>query len=157
MLTTLRFEKIQHEHIPAILEIEREANSAPWSERSFTNEIDHRHGHFLVALVKGEVVAYGGVWLVIDEAHVITIAVAESQRRQGIARKLMIELLEHAKERGIQCASLEVRASNVAAITLYERLGFVETNKRKAYYPDNKEDAVVMWLHDLPTWEVPAR
>ena len=152
MLTTLRFERLQAEHIPTILEIEQQANSAPWSERSFTNEIDHPHGYFLVALVQGEVVAYGGIWMVIDEAHVITIAVDEAHRRQGIARKMMINLLEEAMDKGILCASLEVRASNHAAIELYEKLGFVQTTRRKAYYPDNKEDAVVMWLHQLATW-----
>ncbi len=88
-LKTLRFEPIQESQIPAILEIEKVSNTAPWSERSFRNELGHPHGIFLVAILQGEVVAYGGVWLVIDEAHVTTIAVSPDYRRQGIARRLM--------------------------------------------------------------------
>lgn len=155
-MKTLRFEPLRESHIPAIMDIEKTSNTAPWSERSFKNELEHKHGVFLVALLLGEVVAYGGVWLVIDEAHVTTIAVAESQRRQGIGQRLMIELLEKAKAQGMVCSTLEVRASNVGAIKMYEKFGYAVTATRKGYYPDNKEDAVVMWLYDLDTWEPPA-
>jgi ribosomal-protein-alanine N-acetyltransferase len=154
-MKTLRFEPIQEDHIPAILAIEKVTNSAPWSERSFRNELNHPHGIFLTAFLSGEVIGYGGVWLVIDEAHVTTIAVADQHRRQGIGQKLMVELLRRAQEKGMACSTLEVRASNEAAIQLYEKLGFVRSAVRRGYYPDNKEDAVVMWLHDLTNWEPP--
>jgi len=148
-LKTLRFEDLNAEHIPAILEIEKLANRAPWSDRSFLNEINHPHGRFLVAIGNGQVIGYGGVWLVIDEAHITNIAVADEFRRQGVGRKLMVELLDKARAAGMTCSTLEVRASNDAAIKLYEELGYKETARRKAYYPDNKEDAVVMWMYDL--------
>lgn len=155
MLKTLRFEPLRESHIPAILEIETETNAAPWSERSFRNELDHKYGIFSVGINQGEIVAYGGVWLVIDEAHVTTISVAQSMRRQGIGQSLMIELLEKAKEAGMVCSTLEVRAGNQAAIKLYEKLGYSVAAMRKGYYPDNKEDAVVMWMYDLNKWEPP--
>jgi len=145
----LRFEALREEHLPAVLEIEKQANSAPWSERSFRNELDHEHGIFLVALGGGQVVGYGGVWLVVDEAHVTNVAVNPSLRRQGIGRRLMVELLKRAKERGMTCSTLEVRASNEAAIRLYEQLGYKITGHRRGYYPDNREDAAVMWLYEL--------
>jgi len=154
-MTTLRFETLRESHIPAILEIEKTTNTAPWSERSFKNELDHAYGVFLVGILMGEVVAYGGVWMVIDEAHVTTIAVAEAQRRQGIGQRLMIELLEKAKAAGMVCSTLECRASNESAIKMYEKFGYSITATRKGYYPDNKEDAVVMWLYNLDTWEPP--
>lgn len=103
----------------------------------------------------GEVVGYGGIWLVIDEAHVTTIAVVPAHQRQGIARQLMTELLIRARKAGMKCSTLEARAGNEPAISLYEKLGFSITGRRKGYYPDNKEDAVVMWLHDLAEWEPP--
>jgi len=156
-LRTLRFEKLQESHIPPILAIEGRTNGAPWSERSFRNELDHPHGIFLVAILGGEVVGYGGIWLVVDEAHVTTIAVSEEQRRNGIGWKLMVELLQRAKEAGMTCSTLEVRASNEAAIKLYERLGYHIAARRKGYYPDNKEDATVMWMHELDRWEPPVR
>ena len=155
MLKTLRFEPIQSSHIPLILEIEKETNAAPWSERSFQNELDHPYGVFLVAFLQGELVAYGGVWLVIDEAHITTISVSPLHRREGIGQRLMVELLEKAKQAGMVCSTLEVRAGNDAAIKLYQKLGYNVVATRKGYYPDNKEDAVVMWMYNLDKWEPP--
>ena len=152
----LKFEPIRESHIPAILEIEPRVNSAPWSERSFRNELDHPHGILLVAFLDGVLIGYGGVWLVIDEAHITTVAVTEDHRRKGIGQELVLELLKRSKEAGMICSTLEVREGNLAAIQLYEKLGFTATARRKDYYPENKEDAVVMWLYDLQAWEPPA-
>lgn len=149
MAATLRFEPLHEGHLPAILAIENAVNGSPWSERSFRNEIDHPHGLFRVALEGGEVVGYGGVWLVIDEAHVTNVAIAPDFQRRGIGRRLMLELLRAAREAGMACATLEVRAGNAPAIHLYESLGFERSALRRGYYPDNKEDAVVMWRHRL--------
>ncbi len=149
MAATLRFEALHEAHLPTILTIENEVNGSPWSERSFRNEIDHPHGLFRVALEGGEVVGYGGVWLVIDEAHITNVAVAPGFQRQGIGRRLMLELLKAARDKGMACATLEVRAGNSPALHLYETLGFERTALRRGYYPDNKEDAVVMWRHRL--------
>ncbi len=154
-LKTLRFEPLKAEHITKILEIENRTNGAPWSERAFKNELAHADRIFLVAFASGEIVGYGGVWLVIDEAHVTTLAVSEDQRRQGIGEKLMVELLAKSKDAGMVCSTLEVRAGNEAAIKLYEKLGYRDIARRKGYYPDNKEDAVVMWLYDLDSWNPP--
>jgi ribosomal-protein-alanine N-acetyltransferase len=157
MRKTFRLEKLLEHHIPAILAIEKESNTAPWSERSFRNELDHEHGIFLVAIEGGQVVGYGGVWVVVDEAHITTVAVKPDMRRQGIGRRLVIEILTQAKQKGALCSTLEVRASNEAAIELYRDLGYVETARRKSYYPDNNEDAIVMWMHDLDKWEPPKK
>ena len=154
-LQTLRFEELAESHIPAILAIEQEANSSPWSEQSFKNELDNPHKAFLVAIASGMVIGYGGIWLIVDEAHVTNIAISPDYRRQGIGQRLMVQLLDRAKEAGMTCSTLEVRASNAAAITMYEQLGYRETARRKRYYPDNQEDAVVMWLYDLQAWETP--
>lgn len=147
--STLRFERLAEHHIPEVVEIEKAANGSPWSDRAFRNELDHEHSVFLVALEGGEVIGYGGVWLVIDEAHIVNVAVREDRRRHGFGRQLVEKLLEAAKEAGMKTASLEVRAGNEGAIHLYENLGFVTTNRRKRYYPDNREDALVMWLFTL--------
>lgn len=154
-MKTLRFEPLEASHIAAILEIEQVINTAPWSEKSFRNELTHPHGVFLAAIGDGRIVGYGGFWMVVDEAHITTIAIAPEQQGKGIGKKLMIELLTRAKSRQMTCSTLEVRASNETAIRLYERLGYVTTARRKSYYPDNREDAIVMWLHDLQAWEPP--
>ncbi|MEI8282340.1 MAG: ribosomal protein S18-alanine N-acetyltransferase [Armatimonadota bacterium] len=152
MLATLRFVALDKTHIPKILEIEQVTHTAPWSQRSFENELEHKYGIFLVGLIDGEVSAYGGVWILVDEAHVTNVVVKDNLRGQGVGRKLMIELLTKARTKGAVCATLEVRATNAAAINLYEKLGFVQATVRKQYYPDNKEDAVVMMLNDLVKW-----
>ena len=145
----VRFEKLAAGHIPKIMEIEREAHGSPWSERSFQNELDHVFGEFVVATKDGLVVGYAGEWILADEAHVTTVAVHPDCRRQGLGKSLMKELLSRAVDRGAVCSTLEVRAGNEAAIQLYESLGYIQVGSRKNYYPDNKEDAVVMWLYDL--------
>ncbi|RYG87758.1 ribosomal-protein-alanine N-acetyltransferase [bacterium] len=146
---TRRFERLAEHHIEAVVAIEKVSNGSPWSDRGFRNEIDNPHAIFLVALEAGEVVGYGGVWLVIDEAHIVNVAVRADRRRQGIAREIVRRLLDDSKAAGMKTASLEVRAGNEGAIRLYEEFGFVTTNTRKRYYPDNREDAFVMWRFAL--------
>ena len=156
-MKSLRFEKLEAAHIPYILEIERQVNTAPWSEKSFQNELNHPHGRFMVAIGDGKVVGYGGFWMVIDEAHITTVAVAPEYQRQGVGRRLMLQLLEMAKEAEMACSTLEVRAGNAPAIQLYEKLGYQTTARRRNYYPDTHEDAIVMWLHDLQNWQAPSK
>lgn len=156
-MSFFRMEKLREEHLPTILQIEQASNSSPWSERSFRHELEHPNGIFLTALLDGVPIGYGGIWFVIDEAHVTTLAILGDQRNQGYGRRLMVTLLEESKERGMTCATLEVRAGNAPALKLYKDLGFVQNGLRKGYYPDNKEDAVVMWLYELQDWSPPRR
>lgn len=151
----LKFEALDAAHIPAILEIEVASQGAPWSERAFQNELANPHSIFRVALQGKELVGYGGIWTIVDEAHVTTITVAPKMRGKGLGRKLMIELIRCAISAGMTCSTLEVRASNEAALKLYERLGYHRAAVRKRYYPDNHEDAIIMWLYGLTTWEPP--
>lgn len=145
----VRMEPLAESHLSQIMEIEAKSHSAPWSEPSFRKELDHPYSEFVVAVKDGKVVGYAGEWILADEAHVTTVAVDPDCRRQGLGRQLMEELLDRAKLRGAACSTLEVRVSNTAAMALYEQLGYVRAATRKNYYPDNKEDAAVMWLYSL--------
>lgn len=146
---TLRFEKLDVAHLPEVLRIEAQVNTAPWSERAFVNELTNPESCFLVAIADGVVAGYGGYWRCIDEAHITTVAVDPSRHRLGIGRRLMDELIDRAKSDGLTCSTLEVRASNDAAVKLYEGLGYSVVSRRKNYYPDNGEDALVMWCYEL--------
>lgn len=146
----VRFAPLEEAHLSEIMEIERASHGAPWSEQSFRNELAQVQSVFLVAMLEGKVAGYAGAWILADEAHVTTIAVHPDKRRQGLGRHLMEELLDRSKDAGAVCSTLEVRAGNMAALHLYEELGYVRAGVRKRYYPDNREDAVVMWLHDMP-------
>jgi ribosomal-protein-alanine N-acetyltransferase len=152
-LATLRFVPLSKELIDEILVIESSTHSAPWSRKSFENELEHKYGVFLIALIEGKVIGYGGTWVLVDEAHVTNVVVAPEFRGQGIGRKLMNEMLVKAREKGAVCATLELRKSNEVALKLYESMGFIQATVRKAYYPDNQEDAIVMMLDDLLGWK----
>ncbi|MDH4388761.1 MAG: ribosomal protein S18-alanine N-acetyltransferase [Fimbriimonas sp.] len=152
-LATLRFVPLSKDLIDEILVIESSTHSAPWSRKSFENELEHKYGVFLVALIEGKVIGYGGTWVLVDEAHVTNVVVSPEFRGEGIGRKLMNEMLLKARDKGAVCATLELRKSNEVALKLYESMGFVMATVRKAYYPDNQEDAIVMMLDDLLGWK----
>jgi ribosomal-protein-alanine N-acetyltransferase len=107
------------------------------------------YAHYVVVKQEGKVVAYSGMWVIVDEAHITNIAVHPHYRRRGIGEMLMKEMLERAKSHGALRMTLEVRVSNKTAQDLYIRLGFIATGIRRGYYSDTGEDATVMWLNDL--------
>lgn len=138
-------------HLDRVMAVEHACFTAPWSKNTFYRElISNPYAMYVVALVGEEVVGYAGTWLVLDESHITNIAVAPKWQRQGVARKLMEYLLQTALSQGAKGITLEVRRTNLAAQNLYESFGFVVAGVRKGYYSDNKEDALIMWLHDIP-------
>lgn len=137
------------EHLDAVCAIEARAHAVPWRPESIRRELDNPEGVFLVGLEGGTVAGYALSWIVVDEAHILNVAVAEDRRGRGIGRRLVERLIEESKAKGARCATLEVREGNTAAVALYKRLGFVEAGLRKRYY-DMKWDAVVMWLYEIP-------
>jgi [ribosomal protein S18]-alanine N-acetyltransferase len=135
-----------------VLEIERASSSQPWTERIFHDELGQGDGRrYVVALANDEVVGFCGLLFQLDEAHVTNVAVAPSHRRRGIAERLVLDAVRAAIARSVVDLTLEVRVSNQAAIALYHRFGFAPEGIRRAYYPDNREDALVMWAHDIDT------
>lgn len=155
-MASVRISSLEERHLKDVVAIENESQSCPWSEQSFRNELVQDHGIFIVAELGTEIIGFAGQWIIIDEAHIITVAIKDSHRRKGHAETLIRELLLRAQDRGATCATLEVRAGNQPAIGLYEKMGFRTTGSRKNYYPDNKEDALIMWLYELNSWEAPS-
>ena len=105
--------------------------------------------HYLVARVDDAIAAYGGMWLMVDEAHITTFAVDPAWRRQGIGERLLLAFLDIAIERDAHEATLEVRLSNLAARRLYEKYGFRPVGLRPNYYSDDREDALIMTTEPL--------
>lgn len=95
------------------------------------------------------VAGYGGLWLMVDEAHITAIAVAPPYRGLGVGEQLFLALVDIAREMGAQYITLEVRVSNTVAQNLYRKYGFKETGVRRRYYSDNNEDALIMWSDPL--------
>ena len=134
--------------IGAIVEIEQSSFTAPWSERSFLNEIDNANSLANVALHENNVVGYVCTRYVLDEGHILNLAVHGDFRRCGIATELMNRVLEELKGKGCRLLYLEVRVSNLEAIKFYERFGFKVASFRRKYYSSPNEDAALMmrWL-----------
>ena len=136
--------------VPAVADLDRRSFSLPWSERAFTHEVtDNANARCWVAEVSGPngtplLAGMAVVWLIVDEAHIATIAVEPSLRSQGIGRAMMAALLVDARQMGMLSATLEVRRSNLAAQALYRRFGFQEVGERLRYYKDNYEDALIL-------------
>ncbi|MBI3629102.1 MAG: ribosomal protein S18-alanine N-acetyltransferase [Candidatus Rokubacteria bacterium] len=128
-----------------VVEIERESFSIPWSRGAFQYEIEqNRVARCWTGRVDGEVIGYLCLWEIGEEIHITNVAVARAWRRQGIARSMLTEILDDARRRGLRMAFLEVRPTNVEALGLYEALGFHVIGRRKGYYYDTGEDALVM-------------
>jgi ribosomal-protein-alanine N-acetyltransferase len=144
-LPRLRVERMTLADIPAVHEIERASFPVPWPAYAFRQELEtNRLARYLVVRAGGLTVAYGGIWLMVDEAHVTTFAVLPAWRRRGVGGRLMLALIDLAHEVGARELTLEVRLSNVAARTLYGRFGFRPVGVRPRYYSDNGEDALIM-------------
>jgi len=131
--------------IAAVHEIERLSFSAPWPRYAFEQELSgNRLARYLVARAGDTVVAFAGVWLMVDDAHVTTFGVHPQWRRRGIGQQLLLAVADEARALGARRLTLEVRVSNTAAQSLYERFGFEIVGRRPAYYTDDGEDAYIM-------------
>ncbi len=141
----VRIEQMTVADIPDVHDIERASFPIPWPAYAFRQELEtNRMARYLVVRAGDETVAYAGIWLMVDEAHVTTFAVMPHWRRRGIGGRLMLAVLSLAEEVGASVATLEVRLSNVAARNLYQRFGFRPVGVRPRYYSDNGEDALIM-------------
>lgn len=141
---------MKEEDINQILEIENLSFLDPWTQRMYLSEIRERNdSYFVMAKLEDRIIGYGGFWLIVDEMHLVNLAVHPDFRRQGIGTQIMQHLLNLAKQLKVKRATLEVRASNVIAQRFYSKFGFIAIALRKKYYPNTKEDAMIMWLNGL--------
>ena len=147
--------------LPAVHAIEQASFDSPWPTDAYRSELEtNRLAQYLVVHADDEIAGYGGMWLMVDEAHIITFAVHPAWRRQRIGERLLLALIDIAIDAGANEATLEVRLSNLPARRLYEKFGFRPVGLRPRYYSDNGEDALIMTtdqLRDPPMRERIAR
>lgn len=137
-------------HVSAVAALEKMCFSMPWSESSVASELTNPLALWIVAVEGDALCGYVGSQSVQGEADMMNIAVDPAFRRRGIARELVLELIRQLKKADVHCLTLEVRASNEAAIALYEALGFTQVGRRPNYYTKPKEDALIL----RKEWEV---
>lgn len=130
-----------------VCKIEEQSFSIPWRRETFKQEIENDKAHYFVVEKNEVVVGYVGFWKIIDEAHIMNLAVAREERCQGIANWMMKSLREMMPDMAIRAMTLEVRAGNRAAISLYQKNGFRIEAVRPSYYQKPVEDACIMWSY----------
>ena len=145
MVNNLVIEEMKVDDIDGVFEVEKNCFEDYWSKDSFKKELSNNLAKYLVAKVDGKVAGYVGIWFVVDEGHIINVAVHEDYRGQKIGDQLIKELVQVCKDNNIVSMTLEVRTSNTVAQNLYRKYGFKMAGIRKEYYSNNKEDAIIMW------------
>jgi ribosomal-protein-alanine N-acetyltransferase len=146
----IRYELMNEAHVAQIAQLEKRCFSDPWSENSIRSELTGRLSLWVVALDGDTVAGYIGSQSVLGESDMMNVAVAPEYRRRGIAQALILELIRRLSQQGNRSLMLEVRASNIPAITLYHKLGFAQVGRRPNYYRNPKEDALIL----RKEWEV---
>ncbi len=137
--------------VDQVAALEKAIFPRPWSRENFHRELTRNAvARYLVAEEEGRIIGYAGAWIILDESHITNIAVAEDARRRGVGRRLTGDLLALLSNLGAAYATLEVRVSNLPAQHLYQSLGFVSVGRRKRYYEDNQEDALLMVCERMP-------
>ena len=135
---------MSEQHVAQVAELEKLCFSDPWSEKSVASELDNELSLWLVAVEENTVAGYIGSQTVMDETDMMNVAVHPDHRKQGIATSLIVGLVEELSKRGSHSLTLEVRSSNHGAIALYRKLDFTEVGRRKNYYRNPREDALIL-------------
>jgi ribosomal-protein-alanine N-acetyltransferase len=143
----VEFRSLRLGDVDVLAELEREIYPQPWSEGIFRDELSRDDRAYVAAVVDDDIIGFGGLMLVAEDAHVTTLAVRPGERQAGLGTRLLLELVAAGLERGARNLTLEVRAMNTGAQRLYERFGMVAVGVRKHYYRD--DDAVIMWVTDI--------
>jgi [ribosomal protein S18]-alanine N-acetyltransferase len=152
----VRLKQIDQDLLPQIRLIDRACLGDFWSMDAYKREIDSPNSS-LLALITAEniVLGFGCLWSILEEAHITILAVRPEYQQQGMGRYLVWGLLQEANAKGLEWATLEVRASNHIAINLYESFGFVVIGRRPNYYQVSNEDALILWRKGLHLPEFP--
>ena len=140
----MNYREMNASGVSAVAALERICFSDPWSEASVASEVTNPLSLWLVAVSDDAVVGYVGSQSVLGEADMMNLAVLPDHRGQGIGEALVRKLIARLAEREIHCLTLEVRVSNLPAIRLYEKLGFLQIGRRPRYYEKPREDALIL-------------
>ena len=144
-MSSLRIDRMRPQDLDEVLEIERASFTMPWSRGAFLYEMErNRVARCWVTREDRSVVGYLCLWEIVDEVHITNVAVHPSHRRRGVGRSMLTGVIEDARRRAIRVVALEVRPSNFEARMLYEAFGFRVVGRRRGYYWDTGEDALVM-------------
>ena len=154
---TVVIQTMRRRHLSAVRRIDAAVYPRPWSLAMYHQELGRPDSRrYVVARVDGRIAGYAGLMMVAGEGHVTSVAVDPRTQGCGVGTRLVLALCRWSILAGASALTLEVREGNTRAQELYTRFGFVPAGIRKGYYTDNRENAVVMWRHDVADPEFPA-
>lgn len=148
-MSSYKIEPMNSSHIEGVFEVSKLSLAEAWNIESIEKELSNKLAKYLVALDENKVIGFLGMWVVFDEGDITNIAVHPEYRKQGIGNLLMDNLITLCKENNINSLTLEVRQSNLPAQNLYKKHGFKEEGIRKNFYDNPKENAIIMWRHNI--------
>lgn len=150
-VTTVKIRPMQKSDLDDVILLEQKVfGNHHWSKDSFMSELSNELAKYYTVLnEKDELIAYCGMWQILEEAHITNISVSPDYRRMHIGEALLTRLIDECYKNLVKYITLEVRVSNTAAIGLYEKYGFKSLGRRKGYYQDNNEDALIMWTENI--------
>jgi ribosomal-protein-alanine N-acetyltransferase len=152
-VTNVVFRAMTWDDIDAVVALEQITFTMPWNRDAFETELSSNPlARYIVMEEDGKFAGYAGMWIVLDEAHIMNVAVEASCRGRGLGKALMQQMIQIAASNRAESMTLEVRRSNRAARNLYFKFGFIERGVRPGYYTDNGEDALLLWLENLARW-----
>ena len=146
---TITFRKMTPEDAEQVAEIDFKSFSVPWKMTDYWRYAQEKNIEAVVGEIEKKIVAYAAAFVSFDEAEVFKIAVAPELRGKGFGTKIFSELIEVCKKRGAKAITLEVRPSNIPAVKMYENFGLKSVGRRKNYYTNPVEDALIMWNTNL--------
>jgi [ribosomal protein S18]-alanine N-acetyltransferase len=151
-LTKISLNYLKTEQIPQVVELDQLYLGGIWSKNAYKTEIESPNSTVLALFLPHSddtIIGYGCLWSILEEAHITILLVHPRYQGQGLGQLLLLSLLEDALKRGLERATLEVRAGNQVAISLYEKFGFKIAGRRKNYYAATGEDALILWRSQL--------
>lgn len=141
--------KMKAENIADVLKLEKACFGEGWTSTPFDRELDRSDCSYFVATDNDVIIGYGGSWTILEELHITIMAVHPTFRKNKIGQHLLVKLIKEGLNSGAKWVTLEVKATNIAAQKLYEKFGFSVKGRRKQYYQQDREDALIMWTEEI--------
>lgn len=150
-MTLLELQRVKHAQLGAVLELDHLCFGGLWTMEGYQQELDSPNSDLLGLSLPGgqSLVGMGCLWAILEEAHITILAVHPHYQCQGLGQALLYAMLTSAERRGLERATLEVRASNQVALSLYHKFGFKTAGRRRCYYKDTGEDGLILWRGGL--------
>lgn len=148
-MANLILKEMDSSDLKGVYEVSSLSLKETWSLNSIEKELNNKLATYIICLEDSKVLGFAGSWLIASEGQITNVAVHPNSRGKGIGKYLMKKLIFALKNKGCTDITLEVRKSNIIAQNLYKSLGFKDEGIRKNFYEDNKEDAIIMWLHNI--------